>query len=73
MMENVHQVLYETLDTAMVPLAMWLDLAATNLTIDHVKTIKNRKKTEHPNIISKIQQPERDRFLNLMGEVGYGA
>jgi len=50
-------------------LAEWLDLRPTELTNQHVLSIKEPMK--HPNIIDKIQQPERGRFLLLMEELGY--
>ena len=65
-------VYYETLlkDVSRLRTLKWFNLKATELTNQHALSIKEPK--EHPNIIDKIQQPERDKFLSLMGELGYG-
>ena len=67
---DVYFVHYEDLDSVIEPLSEWTGLKPTELTNRHSLSIK--EPTKHQNIIDKIQQPERDRFLSLMGELGYG-
>ena len=67
---DIFMATYEDLIDYTSLLSEWLNLRPTELTNQHALSIKEPK--EHPNIIDKIQQPERDKFLSLMGELGYG-
>ena len=68
--DDIFHIDYDNIKIMSHPLARWLDLSITDLTLKHKKSIG--KPTMHSNIIDKIQQPERDKFLSLMGELGYG-
>ena len=68
--DDIFHIDYDNIKIMSHPLARWLDLSITDLTLKHKKSIG--KQTMHSNIIDKIQQPERDKFLSLMGELGYG-
>lgn len=46
-------------------------LSPTELTQKHIRSLSDHKKTEHPNIINEIQQPERDKFIASMERLGY--
>ena len=66
--DDIYPIDYGSLDA--YSLSKWLRLEVTDLTRQHIKSI--RKPTKHPDITDKIQEPERGRFLKLMGELGYG-
>ena len=46
-------------------------LAKTELTDKHVKDIKAHKPKEYPSVLEHIQEPERERYVALMEELGY--
>lgn len=49
----------------------WFDLKRTNITNRHIDAIKVHKKTKHKSILHLIQQPEKEKYINLMQQLGY--
>jgi len=62
---------YESIISDTTKFILENNLKMTPLTIKHLKSIRDHKKTKHENIINQIQQPERDKFIMLMNKLGY--
>ena len=46
-------------------------LKSTNITRRHLRSIKSHKPSQYPSIHNEIEQPERDKFMSLMENLGY--
>ena len=49
----------------------WLACARTELTDKHIKDVKAHKPKVYPSILDYIQDPEKEKYVALMEELGY--
>jgi hypothetical protein len=46
-------------------------LESTEITKRHLDSIKSHKPSQYPSVYEDIEEPERDKFMSLMEELGY--
>lgn len=73
--DNYKVVRYEDLcerpENLAFEIGKWLDVAVTTLTGKHIESTRQHQVKKHPNMVDKIQQPEKDKFCGLMERLGY--